>query len=51
VALNQQYARGEFPKAALNDMRINAVTDAINSIETATTRTRAVRHHGWQVAV
>ena len=36
TALNAQCDRGEFPKGELNDRRVNAVKDAIKSIEAAT---------------
>lgn len=38
VALNEQCEKGQFPKGELNDRRINAVQDAIQSIEAATTQ-------------
>ena len=38
VALNDQCARGEFPKGELNNRRVSAVENAIKSIEAATTQ-------------
>ena len=38
TALNEQCARGEYPKGELNNRRVNAVEDAIKSIESATTQ-------------
>lgn len=38
VSLNEQCDKGEFPKGELNDRRVNAVKDAIKSIEAATTQ-------------
>ena len=38
VAFNEQCARGEFPKGELNNQRVNAVEDAIKTIESATTQ-------------
>ena len=38
VSLNEQCDNGEFPKGELNDRRVNAVKDAIKSIEAATTQ-------------
>jgi len=35
--LNDQVKQGEFPRGELNDRRVNAVQEAIKSIETATT--------------
>ncbi len=38
VSLNEQCARGEYPKGDLNNRRVGAVEDAIKAIETATTQ-------------
>ena len=38
ASLNAQCDRGEYPKGDLNNRRINAVEDAIKTIETATTQ-------------
>ncbi len=38
VSLNEQCARGEFPKGELNNRRISDVEDAIKAIEAATTQ-------------
>jgi len=36
--LNEQCKRGEYPAGELNNRRTGAVAEAINAIETATTR-------------
>jgi len=38
VELNEQCKRGEYPAGELNNRRTGAVAEAINAIETATTR-------------
>ena len=38
VALNEQCARGEYPKGELNNRRVGAVEEAIKAIEAATTQ-------------